>query len=365
MAFMKALVYEGPGQRTWKQVKKPTIETPDDAVIKIESTTICGTDLHILKGDVPEVTIGTILGHEGVGYVEEIGSNVSNFKKGDKVIISCITSCGNCVYCKKNIQSHCNNGGWILGHNINGTQAEFVRIPYANYSLIHAPKQINNESLLMLSDILPTGNEVGAICSNIQKGDVVAIIGCGPVGIAALLASKTFHPRAIIMVDMDDERLKIAKEIFGATHSINPNELKKKNITLSQAIKTITNEFSTESQRVGLQDGVDAAIECVGIPQTFDMCQEIIAPGGRIANVGVHGKKVDLQLQDLWIKNISISTGLVSAYSTKSLLKDIEDGELKPEKLVTHEFRLEDIETAYDTFSNAASEKCIKVILNN
>ncbi|ODV59372.1 zinc-dependent alcohol dehydrogenase family protein [Ascoidea rubescens DSM 1968] len=360
---MKALVYEGPTKKSWKLVDKPTIEKPTDAIIKIESTTICGTDLHILKGDVPEVEEGTILGHEGIGYIEEVGSSVKNFKKGDKVIISCITSCGNCTYCKRDIQAHCNDGGWILGHNINGTQSEFVRIPHADYSLINAPKDVKNEALLMLSDILPTGNEVGAICSKIEEGDIVAIIGCGPVGIAALLAAEVYKPRAIIMVDMDEERLKIAKETFGATHSINPVELKKQGIKFTDAIKKITEEFKEE--RPGLKDGVDAAIECVGIPQTFDMCQQIIAPGGRIANVGVHGAKVDLQLQDLWIKNITISTGLVSAYSTKTLLKNIEDGELKPEKLVTHEFKLNDIENAYHTFSNAATEKCIKVILNN
>ncbi|ODV58501.1 zinc-dependent alcohol dehydrogenase family protein [Ascoidea rubescens DSM 1968] len=357
--MMKALVYGGPGLKAWKSVPIPTILKATDAIVKITSTTICGTDLHILKGDVPEVTPGRILGHEAIGIVEKIGQNIQNFKNGQRVIVSCITSCGTCNYCKKNIQAHCNDGGWVLGNLIDGTQAEYVRIPHADYSLINAPKNLSDDQLLMLSDALPTGNEVGAISAKIQKDDIVAIIGCGPIGMATLLAAKVYNPLAIIMIDMDDARLDLAKSSFGATHSINPSKISG---SLLDEINKITAEFA--DKRKGIKPGVDAAIECVGIPKTFDMCQEIIAPGGRIANVGVHGSKVDLQLQDLWIKNINISTGLVSAYSTTQLLDAIQNSQIDPRKLITHRFKLDEIETAYSKFGNAAEEKCMKTILS-
>lgn len=356
--MMKALVFDGPGLRAWRKVPLPRILHPTDAIVKISATTICGTDIHILKGDTPSVKPGTILGHEGIGYIDSVGSAVTKFSKGQKVIISCITSCGRCVYCLRKMQAHCNDGGWRLGNEINGTQAEYIRIPHATNSLLAAPADVPDEALLMLSDALPTGNEVGSISGKITKGDVVAIVGCGPVGIASLLTAKVFEPAAVVMIDTDNERLLVAKNVFGATHTINPSSIK--GLVLDE-INKITDEFANE--REGLKPGVDVAIECVGIPQTFATCQEIIAPGGRIANVGVHGTKVDLELQNLWIKNINISTGLVSAFSTPTLLQNVKDGVLNPQKLITHRFKLDDIEKAYETFENASKEKCIKTIL--
>lgn len=355
---MKALVYDGPGLKAWKKVPLPRILHPTDAIVKISATTICGTDLHILKGDTPSVQPGTILGHEGIGFIDSVGAGVTKFSKGQKVIISCITSCGHCAYCLRKMQAHCNDGGWLLGNEINGTQAEYIRIPHANNSLLAAPSEVSDEALLMLSDALPTGNEVGSISGKITKGDVVAIVGSGPVGIASLLTAKVYGPAAVVMIDTNNERLRVAKDVFGATHTINPSSIK--GLVLDE-INKITAEFAKE--REGLKPGVDVAIECVGVPQTFATCQAIIAPGGRIANVGVHGTKVDLQLQDLWIKNINISTGLVSAFSTGALLENIQDGKLSPEKLITHRFKLSDIEKAYETFANASEEKCIKTIL--
>lgn len=342
---MKALVYHGPGNKGWEEVSMPTVLQPTDAIVKILKTTICGTDLHILKGDVPAVTDGRILGHEGVGVVEEVGDAVRNFKKGDKVLISCITSCGKCEYCKKQMYSHCEDGGWILGHLINGTQAEYTRIPHADNSLYHVPENADEEALVMLSDILPTGFEIGVEYGAVKPGDTVVIVGAGPVGMAVLLTAQFYSPAKLVMVDMDSNRLEAAKK-FGATDVLNPTET-----DVAQWVKENT------------KDGVDVAIEAVGIPATFDICQKIIRPGGHVANVGVHGKAVSLEIQDLWIKNITLTTGLVNTNTTPLLLKNVQSKKLKPEQLITHHFNLDEIIQAYEVFGNAAKEKAMKVIL--
>jgi alcohol dehydrogenase len=345
---MKALVYHGPGKKTWEEKPKPSILEPSDALVKIFKTTICGTDLHILKGDVPEVTEGRILGHEGVGIIEEVGAAVTNFKKGDHVLISCISSCGKCTYCKRGMYSHCEKGGWILGHLIDGTQAEYVRIPFADNSLYPVPAGSDEEALVMLSDILPTGFECGVLNGQVKPGDIVAIIGAGPVGLAALLTAQFYSPASIVMIDIDDNRLDVSKT-FGATETINSS---KENAV--QRVKELTG-----------QQGVDTAIEAVGIPETFELCQSIIAPGGHIANVGVHGKSVTLHLETLWAKNISITTRLVDTVTTALLLKTVQSKKLDPGQLITHHFKLDDIIRAYDTFQHADREKALKVILTN
>lgn len=345
---MKALVYRGPSKKEWTDVDKPKLEKPTDAIVKITKTTICGTDLHILKGDVPAVTDGRILGHEGIGIVEEVGNSVSKFKKGDKVIISCVTSCGSCDYCKNRLYAHCEDGGWILGHLIDGTQAEYVRIPHADNSLHNVPDGVNEEALVMLSDILPTGFEIGTMNAKVNPGDTVVIVGAGPIGLSALLSTQFYSPAEIIMVDLDDNRLQVAKEL-GATRTFNSS-----NSDVVKEILAFTNER-----------GVDVAMEAVGVPATFNICQKIINPGGRIANIGVHGEKVDLHIEELWIKNITITTGLVSTYSTPLLLKTVESGKVKPEQLVTHRFKLDEMMKAYDVFSNASQERSLKVILEN
>ena len=345
---MKALIYQGPGKKAWEERPQPVIQQPTDAIVRITKTTICGTDLHILKGDVPEVTEGRILGHEGVGVIEEIGGSVTGFKKGDRVIISCITSCGKCDYCKRGMYSHCEDGGWILGHLIDGTQAEYVRIPYADNSLHHIPEGSDEEALVMLSDILPTGFEVGVLNGKVKPGGTVAIVGAGPIGLAALLTAQFYTPAEIIMIDPDDNRLEMAKK-FGATQTINNS---KENA--AETVKKLTNNR-----------GVDTAIEAVGIPVTFELCQFLVAPGGVIANVGVHGKSVTLHLETLWIQNITITTGLVDTVTTPMLLKTFQSKKLDAKKLITHHFKLDDIMNAYDTFQNAAREKALKVILSN
>lgn len=344
---MKALVYGGPGQKEWKDVPRPELDKQTDAVVRILHTTICGTDLHILKGDVPAVTEGRILGHEGIGIVEEVGTGVSNFKPGDRVLISCVTSCGRCSYCKRQLYAHCEDGGWILGHLIDGTQAEYVRIPHADNSLYPLPEGVSEEALLMLSDILPTGFEIGVLAGQVKPGDTVAIVGAGPIGMATLLTAQLYSPGRIIMVDLDPERLALSRQ-FGATDTINSGE--------ENAVETL---FAMTN---GV--GVDVAIEAVGIPATFDICQKSIAPGGHIANVGVHGKSVELHLEDLWIRNITLTTGLVSTYSTPMLLQTVQSGAFHPEKLVTHRFALEDMMKAYEVFSNAAKEKAMKVVIS-
>ena len=345
---MKALVYHGPAQRAWEDKPRPIIQDAGDAIVRITTSTICGTDLHILKGDLPAVIDGRILGHEGIGVVEQVGAGVSEFQVGDKVIISCVSACLKCDFCKKGMYSHCRHGGWILGYTIDGTQAEYVRIPHADGSLYHLPADADEEAMVMLSDILPTGFECGVLNGEVKPGDSVAIVGAGPVGLAVLLTAQFYSPAAIFMIDLDDKRLAVAKE-FGATTLINSSDGR-----TAQRVLDLTEGA-----------GVDVVIEAVGIPATFNICQAIVAAGGRIANVGVHGKPVELHLEKLWDRNIAITTRLVDTVTTPMLLKVVRSGKLQPSKLVTHRFALNDIMRAYDTFGNAAKEGALKVVLTS
>ena len=348
---MKALVYHGPGKKAWEERPRPKIQDEKDAIVKVLKTTICGTDLHIMKGDVPEVTDGRVLGHEGIGIVEEAGKSVASFKRGDKVLISCITSDGSCEFCKRGMYSHCVHGGWILGHTIDGTQAEFVRIPYADTSLYGIPEGvgINEDAFVMLSDVFPTAFECGVLNGQIKPGDTVAIVGAGPIGLAALLTAKFYSPSRIIVIDVDDGRLAVAKEI-GATDTINSRA----NGSAVERVMELTGER-----------GVDVAIEAVGSPVTFEICEDIVAPGGHIANIGVFGQSVDLHMEKLWSHNITLTTRLVDTVTTPMLLKSVESGALHPERLVTHHFALSDIMNAYETFSHAKEERALKVVLDN
>ena len=345
---MKSLVYHGPGQKAWEDKPYPSIKEPGDAIVRITTSTICGTDLHIMKGDVPTVTDGRILGHEGIGVVEQVGSGVTEFHAGDKVIISCVTACTKCDFCRKGMYSHCRHGGWILGNTIDGTQAEYVRIPYADGSLYHFPEGGDEEALVMLSDILPTGFECGVLNGQVKPGDTVAIVGAGPVGLAALLTAQFYSPAEIFMIDMDDNRLAVAKK-FGATTVVNSSDG-----------KVVENLLKLTGGA-----GVDVAIEAVGLPATFDICQEIIGAGGHLANIGVHGKPVTLHLEKLWDRNIALTTRLVDTVTLPMLLKIVLSGKLQPSKLATHRFALNDIQKAYETFGNAAKESALKVILTN
>lgn len=344
---MKALVYNGPGRKALEERPKPRVEAPGDAVVRIVKTTICGTDLHILKGDVPTCEPGRVLGHEGVGIVEEIGSGVTMFKPGDHVLISCITACGLCDYCRRGLFSHCRTGGWILGHRIDGTQAEYVRAPHADSSLHHIPAGADEEALVMLSDILPTGFECGVLNGKVKPGSSVAIVGSGPIGLAALLTAQFYSPAQIIMVDLDDNRLEVARR-FGATATVN----------------SAGGGAAAKVMELTGGVGVDAAIEAVGVPATFELCEDIVAPGGVIANVGVHGVKVDLHIERLWAHNITITTALVDTVSTPMLLKTVESKKVDPGLLVTHRFALDDILDAYDTFGRAADSKALKVVIS-
>ncbi len=343
---MKALVYNGPGQKTLEDRPKPAIKMPTDAIVKVSKTTICGTDLHILKGDVATCKPGTILGHEGVGVIDSVGPGVTTFKPGDKVLISCISACGRCDYCRKGMYSHCTTGGWILGNSIDGTQAEFVRIPYADTSLYPIPKGADEEALVMLSDILPTGFECGVLNGKVQPGSSVAIVGSGPIGLAALLTAQFYSPSEIIMIDLDENRLAVAKR-FGATATVN----------------SASGNAAEQVMKLTGGRGVDTAIEAVGIPATFNLCEDIVAPGGTIANVGVHGVKVDLHLEKLWAHNVTITTRLVDTVSIPMLLKTVSSKKIDAKQLITHHFKLDQILQAYETFSKAADTKALKVII--
>jgi len=343
---MKALVYHGPAKKTFEDHPLPKISAPTDAIVKVIKTTICGTDLHILKGDVPTCKPGRVLGHEGVGVVDSVGAGVTVFRPGDHVLISCISSCGRCEYCRKGMYSHCTTGGWILGNEIDGTQAEYVRIPHADTSLYRVPEGAEEDALVMLSDILPTGFECGVLNGKVQPGDTVAIVGSGPIGLAALLTAQFYSPAEVIMIDLDDNRLEVAKR-FGATGAVNSKDGK-----AAEKVMKMTGGR-----------GVDAAIEAVGVPATFELCEDIVAPGGTIANVGVHGVKADLHLERLWSHNIAITTRLVDTVTTPMLLKTVQSGKIDPKRLITHRFKFDKILDAYDTFGRAASTHALKVLI--
>jgi len=349
---MKALVYNGPGEKSWTEVPKPVILHPTDAIVRVETTTICGTDLHILKGDVPAVQPGRILGHEGVGTVVEVGSAVGTLSTGDRVLISCIKSCGHCANCKTGLYSHClgdegaSGIGWVFGHLIDGTQAEFVRVPYADNSLYKLPSEVDDSQAVMLSDILPTGFEIGVRYGGVKPGDVVAVVGAGPVGLAAMMTAGLYGAGEVVAIDIDEGRLEKAKE-FGAT-----------SVVLSSA-------EDWRERVLSMTDGagVDVAIEAVGVPETFTMAVGLVRPGGSVANVGVHGRPVDLHLEDLWIRNISISMGLVNTDTTPLLLRLVAQKKLRAERFATHHFDFEHIMDAYETFSNAAQTGALKVLI--
>jgi alcohol dehydrogenase len=344
---MKALVYHGPGEKAWETVPDPTIEAATDVIVQITSSTICGTDLHILKGDVPEVKPGTILGHEAVGIIVETGSAVTTLEVGDRVLVSCITSCGRCRFCKEGHYGLCTGGGgWIFGHLIDGLQAEYARVPFADTSVYKVPDALSDEQVLFLADILPTAFEVGVLNGGIEPGDTVAIVGAGPIGLAAIMTAKLFTPGHIVAIDIDDARLECARE-FGADVTINNSS----NNALAEVMELTD----------GL--GVDVAIEAVGIPSTFELCTELVRPGGRVANVGVHGHSATLHLETLWIRDVTIKTGLVDTFSTAKLLKLISDGKLDATAFATHRFPLSETMSAYDTFGDAAATHALKVVL--
>jgi alcohol dehydrogenase len=349
---VKALVYGGPGLKSWRDVRDPEILRPTDAIVRVDTTTICGTDLHILKGDVPAVRPGRILGHEGVGTVIEVGESVEAINVGQRVLISCIKSCGHCANCKVGLYSHClgdegrSGIGWIFGHLIDGTQAELVRVPYADNSLYPLPESVTDEEAVTLSDILPTGFEIGVQYGQVAPGDVVAVIGAGPVGLAAIATAGLYGAGAIVAVDIDENRLEQAKT-FGATHTVVSGRP----------------EWRDEVLAVTDGAGVDVAIEAVGVPETFTMATEIVRPGGHLANVGVHGKPVPLHVENLWIQNISISMGLVNTNTTPMLLKLVAQHKIPADKLVTHRFTFDQVQDAYDTFSRAAETHALKVLI--
>jgi alcohol dehydrogenase len=344
---MRALVYHGPGSKAWEEVARPAILADTDAIVRVDATTICGTDLHILKGDVPAVTDGRILGHEAVGTVEEVGPSVRNVKPGDKVLVSCISACGACRYCREGRYGQClGGGGWILGHTIDGTQAEYVRVPFADTSTYPEPAGVSDEQMLMLADILPTGYEVGVLNGRVSPGDVVAVVGAGPIGLSAIAGARLYSPAHIVAIDKADARLEAAKK-FGADVTVN-------------------NDREDPGEVVaGLGDGLgaDVAIEAVGVPATFELAAALIRPGGRVANIGVHGEPAMLHLEDLWIRDVTVTTSLVDTCSTPTLLKLIAAHQLDAERFVTHRFRLDEMMDAYDVFARAGDTGALKVML--
>jgi alcohol dehydrogenase len=344
---MQALVYHGPSQKQWETKPDPAIVASTDAIVRVDSSTICGTDLHILKGDVPEVQPGTILGHEAVGTVVETGSAVTTLSEGDRVLVSCITACGRCRFCKEGHYGLCTGGGgWIFGHLIDGLQAEYARVPFADTSVHKIPEPLSDEQVLFLADIIPTAYEVGVLNGKVDAGDTIVIVGAGPIGLAAVMTAKLYTPARIVVVDLADARLEKARE-FGADVTINNDR-----DDAAELVRELTH---------GL--GADVAIEAVGVPETFELCTALVRPGGRVANVGVHGRSATLHLETLWIRDVTITTGLVDTFTTPRLLQLIADGRLDPTPFATHHFRLDDTLAAYDTFAAAAETNALKVVL--
>jgi len=345
---MKALVYHGPGQKAWEEAPKPAIVSDTDAIVRVDAVTICGTDLHILKGDVPAVTDGRILGHEAVGTVEAVGAGVKTVEVGDRVLVSCITSCGACRFCREGRYGQClGGGGWILGHKVDGTQAEFVRVPFADTSTYRVPPGVADEQILMLADILPTGYEVGVLNGSVQPGDVVAVVGAGPIGLAAIMGARLFSPSHIVAIDLADSRLEAAKQ-FGADVVVNNSR---------EDAEAIVAELTG-----GL--GADVSIEAVGVPATFEQAVRLARPGGHIANIGVHGEPVTLHLEELWIRDVTITTGLVDTFTTPTLLRLVISRQLDAGRFVTHHFALDQFEEAYDVFARAGDTGALKVVLS-
>jgi alcohol dehydrogenase len=344
---MRALVYHGPGQKSWDEVPDATMVDDTDALVRVDAVTICGTDLHILKGDVPAVTDGRILGHEAVGTVLKVGAGVKTLKPGDRVLVSCITSCGACRFCREGRYGQCvGGGGWILGHLIDGTQAEYVRVPFADTSTYKVPDGVTDEQILMLADILPTGYEVGVLNGTVQPGDVVAVVGAGPIGLAAIMGARLFSPSHIVAIDHAGSRLEAAKQ-FGADVVVNNGH---------------EDAFAIVKELTGGL-GADVSIEAVGVPATFELAVQLARPGGHIANIGVHGEPATLHLEEQWIRDITITTGLVDTYTTPTLLRLVTSNQLDADKFVTHHFTLDEFEAAYDVFGRAADTGALKVVL--
>jgi alcohol dehydrogenase len=344
---MRAVVYHGPGNKAWEEVPEPTLRDDTDAIVRVDAVTICGTDLHILKGDVAAVTPGRILGHEAVGTIESVGIGVKNRRVGDRVLVSCITGCGACRFCREGSYGQCvGGGGWILGHRIDGVQAEYVRVPFADTSTHLAPLGVRDEQLLMLADILPTGYEVGVLNGRVGPGDVVAVVGAGPIGLAVIAGARLFSPSHVVAIDLAESRLDAAKQ-FGADIVVNNGR--------ENALDVVR----------GLTDGLgaDVTVEAVGVPATFELAAALARPGGHIANVGVHGEPALLHLEELWIKNVTITTGLVDTYSTPTLLRLAQGQQVDVDRFVTHHFELDQFDEAYDVFGRAGETGALKVVL--
>ncbi|MFD7136790.1 zinc-dependent alcohol dehydrogenase family protein [Streptomyces sp. NPDC059894] len=343
---MKGFVFHGTGQSAWEEIPDPDINEPTDAVVRVDAVTICGTDLHILKGDVPELRPGTVLGHEAVGEIVETGGDVRTVRPGDRVLVSCITACGRCRFCREGTYGQCRGGGgWILGHRIDGTQAEYVRVPYADLSVHPLPGGLRAEDAVLFADIFPTAYEVGVLNGGVRPGDTVAVVGAGPIGLAAIRTARLYTPERIIAVDLADSRLDAARRL-GADAVVAVRD------DPEQLVDDLTG---------GL--GADVVVEAVGLPESFETCTRMVRPGGRVANVGVHGRPATLHLEDLWTKNVTITTGLVDTFSTPTLLRMAASGRLPTSELVTHTFPLDRMEEAYDVFARAAETGALKVVL--
>jgi alcohol dehydrogenase len=348
---MRALVYHGPGRKSWDEVPEPEMTDDGDIIVRVDATTICGTDLHILKGDLPEVRNGRILGHEAVGTVEEVGDRVRTLTPGDRVLVSSVSACGTCRFCREARYGQCQSGGWVLGHSISGTQAEYVRVPFADTSTFRVPDGAADEEILMLADVLPTGYEVGVLAGGVRPGDIVAVVGAGPVGLAAIAGAQLFSPSHIVAIDLSDARLEAAK-YFGADVIVNSSR--------EDPLRVIRDLTGDLAGRLG----ADVSIEAVGLPATFELAVKLVRPGGRIANIGVHGGAVTLRLDEQWIRDITITTGLKDTSSTPTLMRLVTSGQIDAKRLISHRFGLDEMEQAYDVFARAADTGALKVVLS-
>lgn len=345
---MKALVHDGNGTIAIKERPKPEPVEPGDAIVRVTLSTICTSDLHIIHGAVPRALPNTVLGHEFVGVIEQVGENVTNLAPGDRVAVSCETFCGECFYCKRGWVNNCAQGGWELGCRLDGCQAEFVRVPYAEHTCSIIPDSVTDEDALFLGDIVATG-QWGAEIAELERGCTVAVIGAGPVRLATMMCAKLAEPGRIIAIDIDAKRLALAQERGLADETMDAS------VMSLDAIETAVHNM-TEGR------GADAVVEAAGGSNTFEMAWRIARPNAVVVISAMYEGPQTLPLHEMYGKNLVFKTGGVDAANMNETMKLVEKGRINTICLVSKRYALNDILEAYRAFE-AHEDGCLKMII--
>lgn len=345
--FMKGFVWHNNKTASLDKRPVPKIKDKRDAIVKVTMSSICTSDLHIIRGFVPKAVPETILGHEFVGEIVDVGSDIKNLKKGDRVSANCETFCGQCYFCKRGFINNCLYGGWEIGCTIDGCQAEYVRVPFADTGLTKLPDNISYENALFVGDILSSGYWGAELCE-IQKGDTVAVIGAGPVGLCSMISAKLLGAEKIIAIDVDDTRLEIAKNQNLADVVINPL-----NSDVEKEVKDLTE-----------RRGADSVIEAAGGKDTFQTAWKIARANAIVALVAMYEENQTLPLPDMYGKNLTFKTGGVDAVNCSKLVDLISEKKINTDFLITNKFSLDNIQQAYKLFENK-SDNCLKIAIVN